>query len=111
MQRAAWRRLRRAGWKGFEALLIQLGGRVVIRAVEIVAQQLVWPSGCSRTKRITRRMGTPTSASAWLASISELDGLGYDLAGSGELQLVEIGVVHGAHDHRHTGVLDVGWAS
>ena len=54
-----------------EALVIDLVGVVVVGAVEVAAQQVVAASRWSCTTRITRRIGTPTSASAWLASISE----------------------------------------
>ena len=52
--------------------MLQLVGRVVVGAVEVAAQQAVARVALRPGPgAVTRRIGTPTSASAWLASISE----------------------------------------
>jgi CRP/FNR family cyclic AMP-dependent transcriptional regulator len=67
--RHAGRRPRAASRCALQARLLQFVGGVVVGAVEVAAQQAV-----ARIARVARdadhpRIGTPTSASAWLASI------------------------------------------
>ena len=107
MQRQVGQRAAQAGRgrrqrHAVQARLLQFFDGVVVGAVEVAAQQAV-----ARVARVAGQADHPAHRHAHqrqrVAGQHQraFDGLGHHLGGAGGAQRLEVGVVDGAHDHRH----------